>query len=88
MKHWFLCLVVLALAACGGGTSSFGAAQDEPSDTRGESAEPTIARVEVTLEDYGAAPELNNEVWLNTDQPLRLADSRGKVVLIDFWTFG
>jgi hypothetical protein len=40
------------------------------------------------LPDLGAAPELNNEVWLNTDQPLRLADLRGKVVLIDMWTYG
>ncbi len=34
------------------------------------------------------APELQNEVWLNTDQPLRLADLRGQVVLLDMWTFG
>ena len=34
------------------------------------------------------APELENEVWLNTDQPLRLADLRGQVVLLDMWTFG
>jgi hypothetical protein len=40
------------------------------------------------LPDLGAAPELNNEVWLNTDRPLRIADLRGKVVLIDMWTFG
>ena len=43
---------------------------------------------EVNLENYGPAPELNNEVWLNTDQPLRLSELRGKVVLIDMWTFG
>ena len=40
------------------------------------------------LPDLGAAPELNNEVWLNTDRPMRLAALRGKVVVIDMWTFG
>jgi thiol-disulfide isomerase/thioredoxin len=39
------------------------------------------------LEDYGPAPELKNEVWLNTDAPLRLADLRGQVVLLEMWTF-
>ena len=32
--------------------------------------------------------ELINEVWLNTDQPLRLAELRGRVVLLEMWTFG
>jgi len=36
-----------------------------------------------TLPNLGPAPELNNEVWLNVDQPLRLSDLRGKVVLLD-----
>lgn len=40
------------------------------------------------LKDYGPAPELTNEVWLNTDQTLRLAELRGKVVLLEMWTFG
>ncbi|HEX2619415.1 MAG TPA: SH3 domain-containing protein [Phototrophicaceae bacterium] len=35
----------------------------------------------------GAAPELNNLIWLNTDVPLRLANLRGQVVLLEFWTF-
>ena len=26
--------------------------------------------------------------WLNTDQPLSIADLRGKLVLLDFWTYG
>jgi hypothetical protein len=40
------------------------------------------------LPDLGPAPELDNEVWLNVDAPLRLAELRGKVVAIDMWTFG
>ena len=39
------------------------------------------------LPDYGPAPEFTNVTqWLNT-QPLSLAALRGKVVLIDFWTY-
>jgi len=41
-----------------------------------------------SLPDLGLAPELTNDVWLNVDAPLRLADLRGKVVAIDMWTFG
>lgn len=35
------------------------------------------------------APELNGaRAWLNTPQPLSLTALRGKVVLLDFWTYG
>ncbi len=35
------------------------------------------------------APELTGGVgWLNTDKPLSIAGLKGKVVLLDFWTYG
>jgi thiol-disulfide isomerase/thioredoxin/sugar lactone lactonase YvrE len=35
------------------------------------------------------APELNGaRGWLNTDRPLTLSALKGKVVLLDFWTYG
>jgi len=40
------------------------------------------------LPDLGQAPELKNETWINTDHPLRLADLKGKVVLLEMWTYG
>ena len=42
----------------------------------------------IPTENLGPAPEITNEVWLNTDAPLRIAELRGKVVLVEFWTFG
>ncbi len=34
------------------------------------------------------APEFPEGLeWLNTDTPLRLSDLKGKLVLLDFWTF-
>ena len=33
------------------------------------------------------APELASTTWINSD-PLKLQDLRGKVVLLEFWTYG
>lgn len=36
-----------------------------------------------------AAPEFPEGLdWLNTEQPLSLAELKGKIVLLDFWTYG
>ena len=41
-----------------------------------------------SLPDLGPAPELTNDTWLNVAAPLRLANLRGKVVIVEMWTFG
>jgi len=33
------------------------------------------------------APDITNETWLNST-PLHLSDLKGKVVMVEFWTFG
>jgi len=33
------------------------------------------------------APDITNETWLNS-APLHLPDLKGKVVMVEFWTFG
>ncbi len=48
---------------------------------------PTETRMKADLPDLGLAPEFKNDTWLNTDAPIRLAALRGKVVLLEFWTF-
>lgn len=50
--------------------------------------EPTPKVAAISLPDMGQAPEILNEVWINTDEPITLASQRGKVVLLEFWTFG
>ncbi|MEM6282057.1 MAG: redoxin domain-containing protein [Chloroflexota bacterium] len=40
-----------------------------------------------TLRSRGEAPELRNNVFFNTETPLRLENLRGSVVLLEFWTF-
>jgi hypothetical protein len=41
------------------------------------------------LDDLVHAPEFPTDLdWVNTDAPLSIADLRGKLVLLDFWTYG
>ncbi|MCI0715220.1 MAG: redoxin domain-containing protein [Chlorobi bacterium] len=37
---------------------------------------------------FGTAPEIKAEKWINSDKNLTIESLRGKVVLIEFWTFG
>lgn len=60
------------------------AIQEELSVVRGDDP----ANGSVPLEDLGPAPELEGiTAWINSE-PTTLADLRGKVVLVHFWTFG
>lgn len=53
-----------------------------------ESSTEISKKPKLALEDLGAAPELENDVWLNVDKPIRISELRGNVILLDFWTFG
>jgi len=49
---------------------------------------PTGQSSNVELPNLGPAPEfVGITKWLNTDKPLKMSDLKGKVVLVDFWTY-
>lgn len=48
----------------------------------------TAGKSSVNTENADKAPEIKGEKWINTDKALSLEDLKGKVVLIEFWTFG
>lgn len=75
MKRYLFGLLALIL---------FGCAPQESTQPQTDSAMPKLA----SLPDLGPAPEVSNDTWLNVDSPLRLADLRGKVVIVEMWTFG
>jgi hypothetical protein len=88
----YLAMFVLLASACSArpGSPVAGAAPEPASVPLAMPIDsPTLDQLALlkTLTRRGAAPELANEVWLNSP-PLTLAGLRGKVVLVDFWTFG
>jgi hypothetical protein len=84
IKRLWSSLFVLFLVACSTAPQS----GQQPPKTPDPQTDPNPKSPVPSLKNLGPAPELANEVWLNTDSPLRLADLRGQVVLIDMWTFG
>lgn len=84
MRRYFLGLLALILFGCAPGQNISSPQSDEGQPQAEEEPMPKTA----SLPDLGPAPELTNDTWLNVDSPLRLADLRGRVVLLDMWTFG
>jgi thiol-disulfide isomerase/thioredoxin len=86
-----LALVLAALtAACSSGLAPVTASEapgDPPPPLLSPEPFPT-PEPRLRLSDAGPAPEIANETWINSDGPLTLASQRGKVVLLEFWTFG
>jgi hypothetical protein len=96
LKTTVMCLLGLSFVACSAG----GDMADTPAGPTGEGGvqvfssglitpNPTPTLIPATaIPDFGLAPEINNEVWLNTETALPLSSLKGKVVLVEFWTFG
>ncbi len=58
-----------------------GAASPSPRGAAAAPAEESARRI--------PAPDLDGaDAWVNAPHPLRLSELKGKVVLLDFWTYG
>jgi thiol-disulfide isomerase/thioredoxin len=68
-------VLLLLLSGCADAVTPAASKSDKPDSSRS------------LLRDLGPAPELNNKVWLNTPAQIHLADLRGKVILLEMWTF-
>ena len=44
-------------------------------------------KIGAALGNGASAPEIAGENWLNS-KPLTIAELKGRVVLVDFWTYG
>jgi thiol-disulfide isomerase/thioredoxin len=83
-------LIGIFLAACtAAGTQAGEMPTSEPAVQTRQSVptSPAATAAQLNLPDLGPAPELENQVWLNTDHPLHIRDLGGKVILLEMWTF-
>ncbi len=92
-----ICLLALGLlvGACTAADEPAGSppdAEETAAPTTTVVADDERAAPDTTAQSYAgtiAAPEFPDGLdWLNTAAPLSLAELRGKVVLLDFWTYG
>jgi len=83
---WLTAVVVgVVFVACSGGGGSAG---NSPGDSA-PSASGTPASPGKSWAGKDPAPDFPQGVtWFNVERPLTLADLKGKVVLLDFWTLG
>ncbi len=97
MKKRLLYLLMFAIfASAAGGLYLYKISADNEqeqtqivqSSNGGQIDETKISTDPTVFVNSGAAPEFNGLTnWLNTEGPLKIDDLRGKIVLVNFWTY-
>ncbi len=83
----FLASLALALIATACTSSTPASDSSTPDTTAGPIEQPAI--VEQSYAGTTPAPEFPDSLdWLNTAEPIKMSELVGKVVLLDFWTYG